>query len=228
MEPTEKRDLGTQDRLLESASEVFAEKGFRDATIADICRRAGANIAAVNYYFRDKESLYVESWRLAFQRSLETYPPDGGVGPDAPPAERLAGRVRSIVRRMTDPNTHEFDIIQKELANPTGLLMEVMRESIQPRREQMGLIVRELLGETASDKQVELCQMSIIAQCLHTMIHRRHHQVLCEGRSQPALPPFPFFDFSVEEITDHIVRFCLAGIGEMRRQIESGQLTDGE
>ena len=38
----------TRRQLLEAAGVVFAERGFRDATVREICRRAGANIAAVN------------------------------------------------------------------------------------------------------------------------------------------------------------------------------------
>lgn len=215
---TEEHD--TQVRLLEAACEVFAEKCFRDATIADICNRAGTNVAAVNYYFRSKERLYVEAWRMAFHRSLEAHPPDGGISAEAPPEQRLAGRVRSVIQRMTDPETHEFDIVYKEHANPTGLLVEVMRESIEPMRRQMGCIVRELLGDKASDQQVELCQMSIMAQCLHTMIHRRHQKMLSEGNTPPS---FPHFEFDVKEITDHIVRFSLAGIQKLREEIESGE-----
>src|SRR5262245_56728848 len=50
--------LPTRDRLLEVAAEVFAEAGYREATIRDICARAGANVAAVNYHFGGKEELY--------------------------------------------------------------------------------------------------------------------------------------------------------------------------
>jgi TetR/AcrR family transcriptional regulator, regulator of cefoperazone and chloramphenicol sensitivity len=47
----------TRLQLLEAAGEVFAEVGFRDATVREICRRADANIAAINYHFGDKENL---------------------------------------------------------------------------------------------------------------------------------------------------------------------------
>ncbi|MCD6365838.1 MAG: CerR family C-terminal domain-containing protein [Planctomycetes bacterium] len=217
MKLLEKQDHDTQTSLLEAGCEVFAEKGFRGATIADICERAGVNIAAVNYYFRSKEKLYAEAWRMAFHRSLEAHPPDGGVSAEAPAEQRLAGRIRSAIQRMSDPVNHEFDIAYKERANPTGLLGEVMRESIQPMRREMGAIVRELLGPKAFAQQVELCQMSIIAQCLHSMIDLRHQKMLSESNAPPC-----HFEFDVKEITDHIVRFSLAGIHQLREQIESG------
>ncbi|RXF57379.1 TetR family transcriptional regulator, partial [Enterococcus faecalis] len=39
------------------------------ATVAEICARAGANIAAVNYYFGGKVALYQEAWRHCLAES---------------------------------------------------------------------------------------------------------------------------------------------------------------
>lgn len=211
-EPGETRRL-----LLEAACNVFAEKGFRDATVAEICARAGANIAAVNYHFRTKETLYVEAWRLAFQRSLDAHPPDGGVPPAAPPAARLRGRIRSVLRRIADPENHEFAIIHHEFANPTGLLAEVLRECIEPLRQHMQGIIRELLGAKASEQEVGLCQMSVISQCLHPGIKRRRAPA-CFG---PPAPIDPALDTDIESIAGHITRFSLAGIRELRRHLET-------
>jgi DNA-binding transcriptional regulator YbjK len=51
---------------LDTALEVFAESGYRNAKVAKICRRAGTNLAAVNYYFGDKANLYAEAWQHSF------------------------------------------------------------------------------------------------------------------------------------------------------------------
>ena len=45
--------------ILKTAGEVFAEKSCRKATIRDICKHSGANLAARNYYFGNKEKLYL-------------------------------------------------------------------------------------------------------------------------------------------------------------------------
>jgi len=47
----------TRERVLTAAMHVFAEHGFDGATLREITARAGANIAAVNYYFRSKDEL---------------------------------------------------------------------------------------------------------------------------------------------------------------------------
>lgn len=210
------QEQSTKERLLEVACEVFAEKGYRDATVADICSRAGANVAAVNYYFHDKASLYAEAWGLAFQRSLEAYPPDGGVPADAPPERRLRGRVGSLLRRMADPQGYAFEIINKEMVNPTGLLSEAIGEKIEPMRKNLQALVRELLGPEATDRQVQLCQRSILSQCMDPMVSRRRRQSISqvvrmkEDQTQEA---------DVEALADHITRFSLAGIAEIRRKI---------
>jgi AcrR family transcriptional regulator len=220
---TNSREPGeTRRQLLEAACRVFAEKGFRDATVADICERAGANIAAVNYHFRTKETLYVEAWRLAFQRSLDAHPPDGGVPPTAPAAERLRGKIHSVLSRITDPENREFAIIHQEFANPTGLLAEVLRECIDPLRQSTLRIVRELLGPKASERDAGLCQMSIMSQCMHPGIRRRH-QPAGSGPPCPPGPIDPALDTDIAIIAEHITRFSLAGIQEIRRHLEEGE-----
>ncbi|MHC4608412.1 MAG: CerR family C-terminal domain-containing protein [Planctomycetota bacterium] len=205
-----KNGEATRRRLLKAACEIFGTVGYRDARVADICRRARANVAAVNYHFRSKANLYVEAWRHAFRTSLEKHPPDGGVRPNAPAERRLRGRIVSIMRRIADPRSHEFEIAHREMAASTGLLKEVVRESIEPMRREFRSIVRELIGRGATAKSVRLCQMSIMAQCFGPLLRQRRGK-MSDGLHRP-----PGAD--VEALAEHVTRFSLAGIREMRRR----------
>ena len=86
----------TRQRLLEAAGEVFAERGFRAATVRVICQRAKANIAAVNYYFGDKERLYTAVLQYAFGCALERYPVLLDLDEQAKPGATLT-RIYSVV-----------------------------------------------------------------------------------------------------------------------------------
>ena len=92
-----------------------------------------------------------------------------------------------------------------------------MRKSIQPVREHMAAIVRELLGEGASGQHITLCGRSIMAQCIHFFLHER------PGRKGVGPPPMKL---GVEAVADHIVRFSSAGIRDMRKRIERGEEPD--
>lgn len=50
--------LLTKERILKEAEVLFAEKGFHGTSIRDIADRAQVNIAAINYHFRNKQTLF--------------------------------------------------------------------------------------------------------------------------------------------------------------------------
>lgn len=57
----------TQINLINAAEQEFAERGYHGASIRDITKSAGANVAAVNYHFGSKESLFIEMIRYRVQ-----------------------------------------------------------------------------------------------------------------------------------------------------------------
>ena len=54
-------------RIVNAAIQEFALHGFEGASVRAICRRAGVNVAAVNYYFQSKEKLYWEVFHQLFE-----------------------------------------------------------------------------------------------------------------------------------------------------------------
>jgi AcrR family transcriptional regulator len=205
--------LETRRRLLDAAGLCFAEKGFRATTTAEICQSAKANVAAVNYHFRSKEELYVAAWRHEFERSLAAYPPEGGVAADAPPEERLRGHIRANVKRFMDPASRDLDIAHREMASPTGLLAEVIHAALDPLRRMHVAIIRDLLGADATAQDVQLCEMSIHAQCVVALMHERRRRIAPPGPHHAGPPKLTV---SGNALAEHIFRFSLAGIREIR------------
>src|SRR5436190_22405971 len=99
---TDSPTLDVKIRLIEAAEEVFAEKGFKSATIREIVEKAGANIAAVNYHFGDKEQLYIETCKQALRSTAFPGPPPSWK-PGMRPQAKLASFIRLVSENMAKP-----------------------------------------------------------------------------------------------------------------------------
>ena len=53
-----KKDLSTEEKILEAAKKVFLTKGMDGARMQDIADEAGINKALLHYYFRSKDKLF--------------------------------------------------------------------------------------------------------------------------------------------------------------------------
>ncbi len=206
--------IQTRENLLKAAYDIFARKGFRDATIAEISKQAGTNIAAVNYHFVSKEKLYVESWRCALRESLKNYPPDGDVRDNAPAEERFRGIIKAIIQRVADIRNRDYWFMLREYASPTGLLEEAKKEELLPFHIKMEALLRELMGPHVSDRDVMSCEISIINQCLNPTVAGNKFQG--EGNSGQWLSQA----LDINAYIDFILTFNLAGIKAIRENAE--------
>ena len=200
---------------MEAATEVFSEKGYQRATVAEISKRAKTNVASINYHFRDKASLYIEAWKYAFSQ----YPGPEEPDPSKPPQERLREYIHSIVRFFMDQGPHGrfARLYLMELLNPTGLIHDLWHQLVKPKREILLGIIRELMGKDDVDNEVIFCELSIAAQCriLITVRSWDLEYILGEPLSQDLMARW----------ADHITRFSLAGIKALGEETE--EMRDG-
>ena len=212
-----KDGVDTYHKLLSAASEVFAEKGYRDTTIAEICRRARSNVAAVNYHFGSKDELYIAVWKNAFEEALRMYPPDGGLPKETSPEERLRAFNYSVLHRILDEGRLGLagQILLREMSNPTDAVQRIHEDIIRPLRESTRQIIRQLLGSEATEQQITFCAMSVIHQCLAIGFRRGR------GRLPAFLADSPSRQTTIDALADHVTRFSLAGIAAVRNQIEA-------
>jgi AcrR family transcriptional regulator len=194
----------THQRLLDAAEQVFADKGFKAASVREICKRAGANIAAVNYYFGDKQRLYIEAVKYASRACTQGVPlPDWP--PGTPAVERLCDFIRVLVTRMMQPQSvQSLQLMMRELAQPTAACVEVVREYIQPLADQLGGILAELMpGSTP--RQIAFTAFSIVGQC-HFYRYHRAVAALLVGEEE-------FARYDVDQVANHITAFTFRALG---------------
>jgi AcrR family transcriptional regulator len=79
----------TREKLLDSATREFEERGFDGARVDRIARRAKANKAMIYYHFRDKRALYQAVLLRLFAPVRESI--EGLRESALPPRERLRG-----------------------------------------------------------------------------------------------------------------------------------------
>jgi len=213
MSKTREASVDTRDRLLEAAGDLFSRQGFRRTTVAQVCARARANIAAVNYHFGGKRELYLAAWKRAFDEAIHVYPFDGGVGEDEPPEARLAGIIDSALRRFLDEGRlgRWSKLLIMEMAQPTGILGDARHKAMRPLAEAVDRLMLELLGEGATETDAMLCGMSVVAQVIGMSLHTR----LGPPRIRRKFPG----PSEIELLSEHITRFALGGINAGREQI---------
>ncbi len=212
--PTGTLTQGTEEQLLEAAGEIFAEHGYRAATIRQICEKAGVNIAAVNYHFGDKGGLYRAVLRFVHDAHVKKHPLKLGLSVGTTPEQKLGAYIRSLLYRVFDegrPGWH-MKLMAREMVEPTRALDMLVKEGARPLHLELASIVREFLGSRASDEAVRLCTLSILGQ---TLYYRRARPVISRIYPQQKYGPK-----EIEKLVEHITRFSLLALRGLSKRIK--------
>jgi AcrR family transcriptional regulator len=197
--------LNAKDRIIAAAGEVFAERGFRDTTIRQITAQAGVNVAAVNYYFRDKEELYHCVLREAKCQC-------GNVLVDGLPGtaeERLRDFIFRFVHNLLDPKRPDWHlrVVTQEMINPTPALEMLTKEMTGPVFHRLCDLIDEIVPKKLTVSELHLLAGSVLGQCL---FHRRSRPMiellspeLCRGGDRIE---------QIGRIAAHISDFTLAAL----------------
>jgi len=193
----------TRDKLIEAAGHVFAERGYRDATIREICRRAGANVAAVNYTFGDKMGLYTEVLRHSV-RAAQTAAMSAALDSSLTPEQTIRGVIRARLMSLCGearPDWH-IRLVMHEFSHPTPAMARVVDEGMRPIYNRMRAAISEIIGLPPDHETTRLSVNSIVGQIL---FYTFSWPVL--SHLQPELKLTPE---ELDRIAEHIANFSMA------------------
>lgn len=208
-----KRTASTRDRLLHAACRIFAERGYRDTTVAEICDAAQANIAAVNYHFGNKDSLYQQVWAhvLDIHVPLDVDPDSIATreGAERQLSEYIMDRLEWLMR-----GDRLERLIRAEVVQPTGLVDEEREAGLRKTRRHFLEVIRRI-GEGALDEDdVDLCCTSILSQCRAFTAFARL------GQGKPG--DYRLESDAVQAFARHVTVFSVAGIRALAAEARSG------
>jgi len=201
----------TRKKILLAGIKIFARKGYRDATVREICKQAGsANINSIGYYFGSKELLYREILELIFAEYDRRKAPDV---PGMTPEQKLKAFILSFCTMLYQEDVFGSDlsaIFVSEMTRPSPFMAEMVDKYNRPRVARHLGIIREILGKGAADEDVRDCLISISGQLLYYSF---------------AWPVFSrlFPDYSTaaahEKWAEHVYTFSMGGIDACKKKI---------
>jgi AcrR family transcriptional regulator len=208
-EISEAADKTVQERLLDAAERLFADRGFDRTSVRELAGSAECNVAAVNYYFGGKENLYVEVWQRQMERMVQTrlasikevMSKEG----EAPSLEDL---LRSFAHAFLGPLLDEsksgriLRLYAHEMVNPHLPANMFVQEVVRPTMGAMHQALVKVCPELEEAK-VPLVMFSIAGQLVHTV----HLRSMMEHAENDELGVF-----DVGQYIEHVVAFSAAGI----------------
>ena len=208
-------DDSTPQRILLAAGPIFAEKGYRGSTIRDICDAADVNLASINYYFGDKQKLYIETVKVARQMRLEEYPPSRPQM-NLAPEQQLKEFIRLLLNRLvaTQNAPWQVRLLGREFMEPSEGCRPLVEEFIRPVFKILLQIVNQLVDREVEQHVLDKIGFSIVGQCLH---YRCASEMITMFVGQEDFASY----YSSDQLTDHITTFTLGAIEKIKNDIAS-------
>jgi AcrR family transcriptional regulator len=197
----------TRARILEAAGELFAAKGYAEATNKAIATTAQVDLASINYHFGNRGGLYRSVLAEAHHRLVNVTDLRQLSDSDLPAMAKLRVLIEQLVVYSTEePRSWHLRVLAREVLAPTSHLHVVFQDVALPKV----LLVKRMLSEITdipeNDPALTRCLLSIGAPCM---------MLLVGGRAFPGSWQDVFL-MPTQVIVDHLHRFALGGLEVIR------------
>jgi AcrR family transcriptional regulator len=184
--------LATKDRpatnarvqLIRHATAIFAAKGFAAASTREICEAAGVNVAAIHYYFGDKEGLYRETLLVPIQEVIDAF---GRFDDPALPFEDAMRMFMAPVLGVAADDRDaalEAQVMKmhlREMLEPSAAFREVVAQTILPAHQALAGILARQCGLKTPDDDIHQLAFALVAMANDYCMSREFMKLLAPG-----------------------------------------------
>ena len=203
--PTPLRAPSAREQLIRHATAIFAAKGYSAASTREICDAAGVNVAAIHYYFGDKERLYRETLRRPIAEMMEAF------GRFDDPALAFGDAIRMFFAPFVHMASNSPDagydaqvmrLHLREVLEPSGAFRDVVEQTIAPAHAALSGVIARHCGLDRADDDIHQIAFALGAMANDYCMSRELMKMLAPGvLDRPA---------ANERILDRLVRYARA------------------
>jgi AcrR family transcriptional regulator len=111
-----------RERTLRAMIYVVAERGYAQATVADVIERAGVSRKTYYQLFKDKEDCFLVAYEIVQEMLLGATTTAFEAEPERPWADRVAAGLEALLRTISEhPEAARFGIVEVMAAGPKAL-----------------------------------------------------------------------------------------------------------
>ncbi|RMG21328.1 MAG: TetR/AcrR family transcriptional regulator [Deltaproteobacteria bacterium] len=155
-------------RILDAAIEVFAERGFYNATIAEVARRAGVADGTIYLYYKGKDDLFIRLFEEIMARI------NARLEEATAACDRAADKVRALVlaqAELVEAEPAFAEVICVELRQSSKFMKEYDNPGF---RAYLNLIAEVIAGGQASGEFSAPGDPQILARALFGAVDEIH------------------------------------------------------
>ncbi|MBA5638051.1 CerR family C-terminal domain-containing protein [Duganella sp. LX20W] len=162
----------SRERLRLAAMRLFAEQGYARTSTREIAQAAGANVAAISYYFGDKAGLY----RAVFEGMCPA--PEANIAQYDQAHFTLREALLGFYRQMLAPLQQDdgaqlfLRLWLRERLEPTGLWAAEIDNSIRPEHMALVRVLCRHLNLEQGDDEVHRLAYALAALAVQIMVGR--------------------------------------------------------
>jgi len=205
---------GVKNRILDAATQLFANRGFLGVSVREIMSLADANVASAHYYFGSKEMLHeacvlrffskVDDDRCAWLKQVRT-------GKGFSTGERLRECLKAYVvphycLLESEHGSNYVRMIAKFMAEPPDIMRALLQKHFGSTRLNFINVLRETLPDVNEDDLLRA--FSFFVSYMLTAPSDIGHEMLSGDSLKPD---------GVERLTERVVTFGVGGFQEIAK-----------
>ncbi|OJJ23488.1 hypothetical protein BKI52_03755 [marine bacterium AO1-C] len=141
MSNKKERDVTTEQKILDVATEVFQQKGYTGARMQDIADKAQINRAMLHYYYRNKEKLFEGIFQNAFQKLIPSM--NEIFDADLPLFDKIRQVVNNYITLVFQNRNLPLFVLHELQQNPERFVENFFTQNTRPNPTKLILQIQE-------------------------------------------------------------------------------------